>query len=203
MLNMMNKCAWEIKQRYPNIRSGWYEIQGEQIWCDMETDGGGWMLVATVARDSVYATRDAVGSNPDYHVEESRKFSDEFINKLRTDSIYAGSTPWRAHASRFDVFPSAPEIMPADRLLTQTQFINAAMTEFNAEARAIDVTGSTWMHIGYEHPVCMKLKTDEKTIGFGDHYYSGDTYFAWHCTDSPDGFHAHWRHSSPGTFWVK
>lgn len=199
---MMNKCAWEIKSFYPDSRSGWYEIQGQQIWCDMETDGGGWMLVARVARDDVYVTRDSVGDTPNIQINESRKFDDDFINKLRTSSTYSGSTPWRAHAEQFDVFPGT-DVRPADRLLTQTQFINAAMTEFNATARAIDIVGATWMHIGYEHPVCMKLKTDEKTIGFGDHYYSGDTYFAWHCTDSPDGFHAHWRHSSPGTFWVK
>lgn len=200
---MMSKCAWDIKTLYPNSRSGWYEIQGQPIWCDMETDGGGWMLVARVLSDDKYVTREAVGPTPDPRAEMSRKFDDEFINRLRRDSIYSGSTPWRAHAEHFNVFPNNPDIRPIDRLLTQTQFINAAMTEFNATARAIDVPGATWMHIGYEHPVCMKLKTDEKTIGFGDHYYSGDTYFAWHCVDSPDGFHAHWRHGSPGTFWVK
>jgi hypothetical protein len=200
---MMNKCAWEIKSFYPDSRSGWYEIQGQQIWCDMETDGGGWMLVARVAHDDKYVTREETGGVPTMGSSNSAKFSDDFINQLRHDSTYAGSTPWRAHAEKFNVFPKAPSITPIDRLLTQTQFINAAMTTFNATAKAIDIPGATWMHIGYEHPVCMKLKTDEKTIGFGDHYYSGDTYFAWHCTESPDGFHAHWRHSSPGTFWVK
>lgn len=204
IMNMMNKSAWNIKERYPQSRNGYYEIAGEKIWCDMETDGGGWMLVASVSLDGEQGTRDQIGDVGNMaDCDGTAKFSDEFINKLRSDSEYSGVTPWRAWATDFQPFDGNPDIAVPDRLRTQKQFINSAMTEFDATAQAIDVTGATWLHIGYEHPVCMKLKTDEKTMGFGDHYYSGDTYFTWQCSVNPNGFYAHWRKSSPGTFWVK
>ena len=200
----MNKSAFEIKQRYPNARSGWYDIQGREIWCDMETDGGGWMLVARVCTDKQYVTRDQVGNVISPDATASVKFSDDFINQLRSDSEYTGITPWRAHGEHFNVFPDNPDITPVKRLLTQYQYINNAMTEFDATGRAIDHVGATWLHIGYEHPVCMDIKTNEQTIGFGDCYYSGDTYFAWYCDeDSDGGYFSKFRGNSKGTFWVK
>jgi hypothetical protein len=195
--------AWQIKQLYPNAVTGWYEIQGYYIWCDMTSDGGGWMLVANIGLDSAHVTRDALNGDVVPGASESSKFHDDFINQLRSNSTYSGNTPWRATATNFDVFPDAPDVTVPDRLRTQTQFINAAMTEFNAEAQAMHVHGATWMHINYEHPYCMKLKYDERTIGFGDRFKSGDTYFSWADADIMRGFSSHNRNCSPGSLWVK
>jgi len=196
--------AWQLKQLYPNAVSGWYEIDGRNIWCDMKTDGGGWMLVANVSLDGKHVNRDAVGSAVAPGATMSSKFEDEFINKLRSDSTYSGTTPWRAQATQFDVFPHAPDVSVPDRLRTQTQFINSAMVEFDATKRAMDTTGATWMHIEYEHPICMKLAHDIRTIGFGDRFISGDTYFVWADTELENyGYSSHNRNYSPGLLWVK
>jgi len=199
----MNKCAWDIKIRYPNSRGGWYDIDGTNIWCDMSTDGGGWMLVANVTLDGLHGTRGTLGNKVDGNLVASAKYDDDFINELRANSSYTGLTPWRAICDNFDVFPGNSDIVVPDRLASQTQFINKEMIEFNAELPALKTIGATYMHITYEHGVCMKIKTTNKALGFGDNYRSGDTYFAWQHADHPKGFYADWRGKGTGTFWVK
>ena len=70
----MNKCAWDIKIRYPNSRGGWYDIDGTNIWCDMSTDGGGWMLVANVTLDGLHGTRGTLGNKVDGNLVASAKY---------------------------------------------------------------------------------------------------------------------------------
>lgn len=199
---MKFNSAAEIKNLYPNSRSGWYEIKGKNIWCDMESDGGGWMLVARVTKQTDYKTADAIGDIVKLNDEISTKLSDDFINELRTDSVYSGTTPWRAYAENFDVFPNNPEINVPDRLKTQKIYISSIMKNFNAENFAKNISGSQYLHIDYEHPVCMKKLHDTDAVGFGDSFSSGDTYFCW-AKHNIFGFHSRWRGTSPGTFWVK
>lgn len=94
--------ANELLIQNPGIKSGVYDIyidgidnQPIPIYCDMETDGGGWMLVFTAfPRDTSPYTTSKVGNIPMPTDTTMNKFQDNVIQKLLYNGEKMTRTQW-------------------------------------------------------------------------------------------------------------
>ena len=105
-----NNCK-EIKDANRNAKSGKYELNvlgNLQVYCDMDTDGGGWTLVMRSNNEKDITEEDASAHGDVAALQDlkgaSAKYSDAFINKLKSGSserIGYRSTSFRIDSKYF------------------------------------------------------------------------------------------------------
>ena len=213
--------AWHILNNESSAYTGYYYIKNEtsnkvhHMLCDMERNGGGWMLVANqVGNLGITNTRfmNVNGIGPGLiPCESGGKLSDNNINILRNQSSYTGNWPWWAEGIMFTATNTDVNM-----------FIYKDATTWSSVSYPGYQPGTQYFIDGSYAPDWRKIKnsftshtaTDYSdpgtanygTRGFGHHYIS-TSYFTW-CrhpeSTGSDGFNAdNIGNARHGYFWVR
>jgi hypothetical protein len=165
-----------------------------QMYVDNSRNGGGWVLCARVTTASCQAhmTNSAVGlsgtTGPRTSNSTTTKMADSWIQSLRNNSSYTGSTAYWMEATGFG----------------KSVFIDSAAT-VNLVNSANEQNARTRISNTFEGGLSDR-DPNTGTRGFGDHHTSGGTYFAWgrHPESGNNcGFREDALGASDGYLWVK
>ncbi len=188
----------------PTLPSGVYEIDPDglgpgasfEVYCDMDTDGGGWTMVSRVILGVDASLTDAVGATPVLPGQASYgKLSDDIINAIRDASSYTGTTDIRMTCE----FPGGVGSEPI------TQYCSSDCS-FGSN-NVVNTTPGCEQCSGSFEGGFTTLDPNEGTRGFGHHHSGG--WFAYQSTHySSTGCHSDTYNgtesgNASGDMWVK
>ena len=175
----------------------WIQPSGQdayQMYVDNDRNGGGWVLCASVQTSTCQdhmnrsAVRVTAPAGPSLTATSTQKMADAWINAMRGDSSYTGSTAYWLEATGFN----------------KNMFVSSAATA-NLLDSASNENERTRVTLTYQGSLDDR-GPNTGTRGFGDHHTSGGTYFAWgRHPESGNicGFREDNLVASNGFLWVK
>lgn len=213
--------AWHILSSENSVSTGFYYIKDQinnkvyHLLCDMERNGGGWMMVANQPGDRGVTTTRFMNSSSIgpglLPYESGGKLSDSTINILRNQSSYTDNWPWWAEGVMFTTTNTDVDM-----------FIYKDATSWSSLSYPGYQPGTQYFINGSYAPDWRKIKNsftthtatdysdvgapNQGTRGFG-HHHINTSRFAW-CrhpeSTGSDGFRSDsLGNAREGYFWVR
>jgi len=172
-IKLYKSCS-EIKVAHPTTKSGVFKLwQGYEVYCDMETDGGGWTLVlkddgySFKYNNQAWTTDNFIGETPLENVHKSKAFNEVPVKELLVKMDGGEDVVLtRDGTSALSIFKQGKVNTSLGRQ-TWKRMIPGSSMQGNCNQEGFNLTYSKYARIGYTTNQENNCSSNDSVIGIG------------------------------------